>query len=637
MSLDDMLKFTPEEWTSRQAGLDSAINRDIGVIEAEQGTIQAVATLDRLGSETSKSLARGGVNVLSGLTSRAAEAAQLDPSPMIGLGAQAPRSLPKIQENELSSYLDRWSTALFNEAQSERLAPDPNAGRYEKFFTQTVPEILPYMAFTTMATLAVGPTGGFLVGSAVEGHNHYRTAKADMLKKGFSEEDAERIARGEAEIVGFVSGMIETSQVSGVINFAKKPAAQAFKKLVAARTLKRIGSSIGSLTLAEAQLFAQEAVEEGLQSATSQGIARINHNGEWSWTELGESMLQGGTAGLFLGTVGGVAGAALQSEQAPESGTQILSEEEIQQQEEVFQQEVQDAENARIDKAVEKQAKKAITPIEKTDTPDGKPPLETKTPITVNDEATVVSNEVDGNPPLTDVFSPRQDVVEEHILSLENEIPSKTSQSFAQWQQEAIDLGYNKEGEATRISDVVLNTNRAMTEQESAGVTLAIKDLYHERMTLEAKLDTLGDKPDTELWGNSLERFNATQFHMEEAMYISGSTRGRNLVSQRYALDLEGSIIKLKSRARRAKAAPLTVEENKAVETQFEDLQSKVKELEAQLAKERAVSAEQVFKETKKAVKKTKKKGKKAVAESESTLTTKINEVNRMFEEGCAV
>ncbi|MCP5006507.1 MAG: hypothetical protein GY941_21595 [Planctomycetes bacterium] len=652
MSLNDLANMTPDQWKVHQAGVvDRAISQDTGVLEAEQGPLRISGPKDRISTATSKSLARGGLNILSGMSRRAGEAAQLDPSPMIGLGARPPAKLPVIQENDLSDHLKMWSTALFNEGRAESLAPELAAGRFKKFFTQTLPEVGPYMAVATLSTLAAGPAGGFLVGSAVEGNNHYRKAKADLLKgkkdkdgawirKPMSEKDAERIAAGEAEIVGFISGAIEAAQVSGVINFAKKPAAAAFKKLMTARTLKQMGSAVGTLTMAEAQLYIQEALEEGLQSATSQGMGKYGHGGEFSWNEVGEDALQGGNVALFLGTAGGIAKSPFVSDQASESAVKILSEEEIKQQEV----EVQAQEEAKIEKKIRRRIVADFEPIETEDTPDGSPPLETKTNATIKQQSTVVNNVAEGKPPMDGVVSPKQAVSGAILEEMGQTIPSRGKESFAQWMQEASNAGLNKRESAIRIAEEIAITGRALTRQESAGLTMAVVDVRNELDVIERRIadmaETEGADVDVEM--ASLERLQKEQSRltttMASALYDSGGEQARDFVARKIAVSRAGDLVQMKSQARVNKKAPLTEKETKAFEDQSKELDKVKKELSALQKKDSEANAEKIFKSLKKKRKVSKKKSskKKADTKTEMTLQEKAAEVRKLFEEGCA-
>ncbi len=266
--------------------------------------------------EVKKSLARGGLSVLSGVIRDVSRKLLKKRAAPVFSPYQVPSAFraPGGEADKVAASLDKLSAAIHEEGRADDLQPDPSAGRVKKFFTQTLPEIVPYMISTTAATLAAGPTGGFLVGSAVEGNSHYRQAKDDMLAAGIPEKEAERKASNEGDIVGVVSGMIETAQISSAIKFAKGGAPQLIKQFVQAvkqKSLKKVTKVAGRLVVKDAELFAREALEEVSQEATSQGVGFVGHDGSFNLGQIGEAGLTGGTAALFLGGGGALAQAAI--------------------------------------------------------------------------------------------------------------------------------------------------------------------------------------------------------------------------------------------------------------------------------------------------------------------------------------
>jgi len=322
----------------KEAGVTdySALDQEAGATDYAALDQEAAPIKPTNYQEVKKSLARGGLNVASGIARDLATAAVTPKRPVAFSPFASPAiPAPKISkgEDELSATLKKLSDTIHEEGQMDDLQPDPATGRLKKFFTQTLPEMAPYMVGSTAATLAAGPTGGYLVGHAVEGTNHYRQAKAEMLEQGVSEAEAERRASNEGDLVGIAGGAVETLQMSSAVKFAKGSVPVLFKQFsqaVRQKSLKKLAKVAGRITVKKAEIFVQEAIEEATQEASSQGVGYFGHDGSFNLGQIGGAGLTGGTASLFITGAGGLAKAATTpalpagtAEPAPETAPEV--------------------------------------------------------------------------------------------------------------------------------------------------------------------------------------------------------------------------------------------------------------------------------------------------------------------------
>ena len=109
-------------------------------------------------------------------------------------------------------------------------------------------ETIPYITWTTLASLAAGPFGGFAVGSMVEGNSAYREA----LDAGVSDENAKAIGIG----VGIICGAIE--RVGGKVT--DKAVAK-----IAAKLKNQVVRGTADLTLGSLTEAMEEATQEWAQ------------------------------------------------------------------------------------------------------------------------------------------------------------------------------------------------------------------------------------------------------------------------------------------------------------------------------------------------------------------------------------
>jgi hypothetical protein len=158
-------------------------------------------------------------------------------------------------------------------------------------------------------------------------------------------------------------------------------------------------------------------------------------------------------------------------------------------------------------------------------------------------------------------------------------VPSKVRVSRQEQYQEAIDQGIPDK--ALDISADINAKPRAMTPAESAGVTIAL--VKAKREYADAHRDLINAKTEAEerVATATEDRLEAEFESMYNALYKSGSERGRALASQRYALDKDFSFISIQTEARIKKGENLTSKEKKELKRLTESLEEAEKEIES--------------------------------------------------------
>jgi hypothetical protein len=213
-------------------------------------------------------------------------------------------------------------------------------------------------------------------------------------------------------------------------------------------------------------------------------------------------------------------------------------------------------------------------------TPEAKPTEVVEPPMPKVSEANT-AKEVDSA--IKDIMGytgPRQADIEhdKEALGLSG-VPSKVRVSRQEQYQEAIDQGIPNK--ALDISADINAKPRAMTPAESAGVTIAL--VKAKREYADAHRDLINAKTEAEerVATATEDRLEAEFESMYNALYKSGSERGRALASQRYALDKDFSFISIQTEARIKKGENLTSKEKKELKRLTESLEEAEKEIES--------------------------------------------------------
>lgn len=582
--------------------------------------------------EFGRSSVGGGLNVGSGITGtlgRGLESAYESPY-LRAFMVQEGTAIPYLTEKGGES-LKAVSQQLFDKSRNKKWQPAVDGG-ISGYIASAVGATLPYMAASALSTMATGtPLAAFGVGFAVEGDGAYR----DAIANGFTEEQAQM----QSIIVGTISGAIESFQVGEIFKTAGLNAAaiKAIKQAAVEKSMQKIGAATGKLTLNIVQNGINEGLQEAAQEATAI-IAPSMHGGAINLDEaanrLGKAFVGGATVGAILSGAAtpfkiAADGTVTQDDIAPPTAEEI----------EVQKEEAKIVEAAKIEKAVQKAVVTAATPIETNDTVTGLPPLETKTVGVVEQQNTVINNIAEGKPPATGVVQPNQASMGVILTEMGQSIPSRQKESFAQWMQEAKDQGLDRREIAARIADEVTVTGRALTRQESAGLTLAVVDVRNELQEVKRRLadSAENDNADVDVDLASERRLESEYSRitsmMANAIYESGGEQARDFVARQIAVNKAGDLVSIKTTARKNKKAPLTAKETKAFEKQSKELDKVKAELAALQAKDRETNAETVFKAVKKTAKKRIKKGTK----TEMTIQQKAAAVRQLFKDGCVL
>ena len=234
--------------------------------------------------ELIRALARGTLNVGSGLLTTFAQAAE-------------PGAIFDVDRiNDLAEKAREAS-------QKPKFQPATDGG-VKGFIANAVGDALPFMAATVAATLTGGPVAGFGVAFSVEGASAY----SDALKDGATQKQAEI----EGFIVGSINAALELLQVERVIKFAKtgKTSIKGIAKSAKQRALKKLIKQGKNLTKETIKLAITEGVQESLQETTAV-LAPLTTGREiqkeGKLQRIGQAGLGGAVAGVFLGGAGRVA------------------------------------------------------------------------------------------------------------------------------------------------------------------------------------------------------------------------------------------------------------------------------------------------------------------------------------------
>lgn len=174
---------------------------------------------------------------------------------------------------------------------------------------------------------------------------------------------------------------------------------------------------------------------------------------------------------------------------------------------------------------------------------------------------------------LPETVSARKADIAEHreVLGL-NELPSPDRKTFQKSTQEA--LKQNIPARALRMAAEININPRALSDTETAGFTFRLAQLKVEYNKL--KKDIAEEKDNVLIQSKSaeLDRIEDEFDAISKAVRLSGTEKGRALVSQKLTINNDLSLISVKSRAKATKKAELTPQETK----KFEQLTSKLDE-----------------------------------------------------------
>lgn len=228
------------------------------------------------------------------------------------------------------------------------------------------------------------------------------------------------------------------------------------------------------------------------------------------------------------------------------------------------------------------------------------PPVEAKTP----EQGTVTTPEAVKPQQVTPVtietantYKEINDITEQIIT--QGVDPAKTSARQADLQEDRVSLGLDGVASperkswqqslqqaknrniittALRIAAEVNSNPRPLNDVETAGLVMKAAQLKREHKDLMQKVAETDDP--TEIWSfnSQLDAIEGEFQTVTQALYRSGTEKGRALASQKLTINQDFDLLSLKTRAKKIKGKPLTEAENKKIEQLAKDLELQQKE-----------------------------------------------------------
>jgi hypothetical protein len=470
----------------------------------------------------------------------------------------------------------------------------PTKDKVKAFVANAVGETIPFMGAATASVLATGtPMAAFGTSFAVEGEG----ARQDALAAGASEDQADL----EAFVVGTINGALEKLQIDEVLNFAGvgRGSIRALIDAAKKKSLRKIAKEGGKLTLELAKTSVTEGVQEALQETTSVLAPAVTGRElptlEEGAKRVGLAAAGGAVAGPILGgaisqiTPSGVEGEVITSVKEQEDGGQRDEErrEELRARDRLVESE-QRAEEAKAPVEARKrvvleegrqgltdkgavEAAPAVAKL-RTEEPDGT--IIEQTPQIRQDVSDAV--EFDPEKPTT---SARQAQIDEDRESLGlKEINSPARRGWNQALKQAKDT--NIPARANAIADEVITSPRALSDVETAGMTLKMSELKSTHKQLSSELDKAKDPADIQSIGTQITRIEQDFDNLSQAVRASGTEKGRALASQKLTIDEDMSLVSVLNRAKANKRSDLTVQERKQFTKTIKALEQRVSAIE---------------------------------------------------------
>lgn len=142
------------------------------------------------------------------------------------------------------------------------------------------------------------------------------------------------------------------------------------------------------------------------------------------------------------------------------------------------------------------------------------------------------------------------------------------------WQvslQQAKDL--NLIDTALRTAAEINSQPRPLNDVETAGLVMKAAQLKKEHKALTAQMESAKEKPDIDNLATKINVVEQEFDALTQAIYKSGTEKGRALVSQKLTINQDFDLISLKNRAKKSKGRELTETENKKIEQLSKDLE----------------------------------------------------------------
>lgn len=136
---------------------------------------------------------------------------------------------------------------------------------------------------------------------------------------------------------------------------------------------------------------------------------------------------------------------------------------------------------------------------------------------------------------------------------------------------------------ALRIADDVLEKPRALSDEETAGLTLKRAELMNEHKQAYREMAGTNDPAEIKLRGAEIARIEDEFERVDRAIRSTGTEQGRALASRKMTINQDYSLVAVKTRAKSLAGKPLTKKQQNAFNElvrRLEDQSRKVDELE---------------------------------------------------------
>ncbi len=481
-------------------------------------------------------------------------------------------------------------------SQKPKFQPGTDGG-VKGFVANAVGDALPFMAGVIAATITTGPVGGFGVAFAVEGNDAFQSA----LEEGATQEQAEI----EGFVVGSINAALELLQVERVLKFAKigKGSIKTIAKAAKDKALKKIAKATGKLGKEAVKTSITEGIQEALQETTSVLAPAITGRELPTAKEAAKRIGQAGLGGAVVGPILGGAGAVTQAitqREAPIAPkvAEVAEKPPV-------RPTVTPPETPAGLAAAEKQGAKPETGIKVPPKPTqakpeavvkiGKevtelPPEQTATEKTPQIQ-TKISETVETD--FTKATSAKQASLAEDRKSMGlDEINSKSRRGWEEALRQAKDEKIASK--ANRIAEEVNATPRALSDVETAGVTIRLAELKNEHKEAMEAIAKATDDTDIKTKSAEVGRIELEFDALTRAVDTSGTEKGRALAAQKLTINKDFSLISVLNRAKAAAGKKLTEGKQKlfkALTIKLDQTTKRVESLEQEVAELSAKSA----------------------------------------------
>jgi hypothetical protein len=213
------------------------------------------------------------------------------------------------------------------------------------------------------------------------------------------------------------------------------------------------------------------------------------------------------------------------------------------------------------------------------------------------------------------------------ILGLDG-IPSAERKSWQKSLQQAKDL--NIINTSLRIAAEINSKPRPLNDVETAGLVMKAAQLKKEHKGLMSQMESAKEKPEIDDLSAKISAVEGEFDAVTQALYKSGTEKGRALASQKLTINQDFDLLSLKNRAKKIKGRELTQKENEKIEKLAKELEMQQKENEMLQGRIKELMAKKFVREGS-----IRKYSRMNRTEIDSELNTLISRTQQLLEEGC--